>query len=325
MTTRTPSTTLRGLTCLLALLLAPGACSNKRATPSPPELAQQSQALDRFALSSIAPAALESRLVSERNFALKNDVSVSAGAQAQTQAPVARPTSHRIIRHGNQTIEVARVDAALDTIRRIVSEFGGYTTDETHRQDDRAVNTVSITCRVPAGKLDEAIARVRQLGTQEELSITAQDVSEAYADLEIEMANQKKLEARLLDLLNRQTNRLTDLLEIERETARVRGAIDQLEGRKRFWDNQLDLSTLVVALHEPRPAIASAGGGPWRTIRQAFGDAGDNFVLTIAGIISALGAAVPLLGAVVIVFVALRGWRRRRRAAKALHVSGPVL
>jgi hypothetical protein len=146
---------------------------------------------------------------------------------------------------GNQTLEVPRLTRPRhDPPNRPFGNNDG----RSQRRDDNATNTASITCRIPADKLDEAIARVRQLGKQEELSITAQDISEEYADLEIEMANQKKLETRLLDLLGRQTNRLSDLLEIERETARVRGTIDQMEGRKRFWDNQLELSTLIVAV-----------------------------------------------------------------------------
>jgi hypothetical protein len=233
------------------------------------------------------------------------------------QSPLPAASNNRkIIRHGNQTIEVPRIDAALDTIRRTVTELGGYTTDESHRQQNDGMNTATITCRVPAEKLDDAIGRFQRLGKQEQLSITAEDISESYSDLEIQIGNQKRLEARLLDLLNRQTNRLTDLLEIERETARVRGEIDRMEGRKRFWDNQLALSTLIVALHDPRPAIASAGGGPWRTLRQAFGDAGDNFVLTVADIIAAIGTLIPLIVTIAVVVLALRWLLRWRRAAR---------
>jgi uncharacterized protein DUF4349 len=298
------------LACLLALLVGVSACGrSKEAVPAETQPAGESISPPPPAAAPVAAARMAAPAAVQAGGA--------GGAQAAEQRPPATATPRRIIRHANQTVEVPHLDPAMESIRRAVSEFGGYTTDESHRQDDNGTHTASITCRVPADKLDQAIARVRELGRQEQLNITAEDISEAYSDLEIQITNQKRLEARLLDLLNRQTNRLADLLEIERETARVRGEIDQMEGRKRFWDNQLALSTLIVTLHEPRPAIASAGGGPWRTLRDAFGEAGDNFVLTIAGIISAAGTLVPLAVVLIILFVVLRWMRRRWRAAKA--------
>jgi hypothetical protein len=86
-----------------------------------------------------------------------------------------------------------------------------------------------------------------------------------------------------------------------------------MEGRKRLWDNQVAYSTLVVNLHEPLPTIAGEEGGALRTLLRSFGEAGNNFVLTVAGIISASGAIVPLalvLG--VVVWLAFKVIRRRK-------------
>ena len=306
---RTALATLDRLVVVLAALVLTAACrsDDRSAVHSPAESVAVAPSFETFSPPAPRAPGAPAPMASPPS---------AAGAAASVQQPPASPT-RKVIRNGNQTIEVESVDVALDAIRRAVSEFGGYTTDESQRQDDNGRKVASITCRIPAEKLDQATARFRELGTQEALNVTAQDITEAYSDLEIQVANQKRLEARLLDLLNRQANRLSDLLEIEREAARVRGEIDRMEGRKRFWDNQLALSTLVVTAHEPEPVIASAGGGPWRTLRNAFSDAGDNFVLTIAAIISAAGALIPLGIAVVFLIIGVQRWRRRRRAAKA--------
>lgn len=309
--TRRSSQAGGALLCLLALL-APAAagCAYKAEPPTqsgPAGVAGAPPPAQTLALAGPAPPASPAARVA----------GLGQSAPAVQQRPATAPTTRRIIRHANQTIKVPRVDAALDSIRRLAGDAGGYTTDESQRQDDNGTHTASITCRVPAEKLDEVVSRAGQLGEQESLSITAEDITAAYVDLEIQVANKKRLEARLLELLNRQTNRLTDLLEIERETARVRGEIDQMEGRKRYWDSQVALSTLIVTLHEPRPAIASASGGAWRTLRGAFADAGDNFILTVADIISSLGTLVPLALVLLLAILALRWARRVWRARKA--------
>jgi hypothetical protein len=129
-------------------------------------------------------------------------------------------------------------------------------------------------------------------------------------------STQKQLERQLAALLQRSTNRLSDLLEIEKELARVRREIDTLEGRKRSWDSQITMSSLAITLQEPPPVVVGTGGGLVRTFAESFGDAGENFVLATAGIIAGMGIALPpalLVGAVG--WMIVRFWRRRRAAS----------
>jgi hypothetical protein len=158
--------------------------------------------------------------------------------------------------------------------------------------------------------------RLKGLGKVEDVSVSADDITDQYYDLQIRMENQKRLEKRLLELLNRQTNKLSDLLEVERELARVRTQIDSMEGRKRLWDNQVAYSTLYVNVYEPMPAIAGDDGGAFRTLMRSFGEAANNFVLMIAGIIAASGAIIPLIAVFVfVIWLMLKIWRRRKRKA----------
>jgi hypothetical protein len=232
-----------------------------------------------------------------------------------TSAHVPVPTERKVIRNGTMHVEVERIDPALEALRAHVAAVGGYVAGESSsaRSGGRA-RVASMTLRVPAARLDETVAKVRTLGQELSLTITAEDITEQYFDLEIRLRTQRDLETRLRQLLDRPSNRLTDLLEIEREVARVRGEIDQMEGRKRYWDNQVGFSTLTVNLVEPAPMVAGEQGGVWQTLERALGDAADNFVLTIAGIIAATGALVPLAVALLVAFFVLRAiWRRWRR------------
>jgi hypothetical protein len=213
----------------------------------------------------------------------------------------------------------------LARLRDLVRAASGYTTNETRQQEEHAARTASLTCRIPADGLDTILERLKALGTVEQVSIGAEDITEQYFNEEIHLRNQKALETRLLALLDRPTNRLTDLLEIEREVARVRQTIDELEGRKRFWDNQVALSTLTVTLHEPRPVIAQQEGGILATLRGSFRQAAENLVQTTGGIIAASGALIPLgLVCLGLGWGLRRLWRRRQaaRQARAAGVGG---
>jgi hypothetical protein len=245
---------------------------------------------------------------------------------ATRPATVAVPQDRKLMRQGEATLEVASVDATLARLHALTREAGGYTTRETRSRDIQRVNQGQVDCRVPAGKLDSLTAALKSLGTLESLSLSATDVTEEYFDLEMRLRNGRALETRLLALIDRPNNKLSDLLEVERELARVRGEIDQMEGRRRFWDNRVAFSALSVAVHEPVPTVAGGQGGALSVLRKAFADSANNFVSAVAAIIALTGGLVPDVIAVSLVaWVLLRvwRWRRARRTAKQMS-AGPA-
>lgn len=261
------------------------------------------------------PAAVEMGPAEEkqaRSAAPEAPVPAAPPSRLQQVGPPPSPSARRFIRNGSLSLEVRSVDVALVAVKSLLESEGGYVGNESQSENEYRARSASVTCRVPAERLPPVVEKLKGLGKLESLNITAEEITEQYFNLEIRIANQKQLEARLLELLRRPTNQLKDLLEIEREYARVRGEIDGLEGRKRFWDNQVALSTLVVSLHEPRPPITGTGGGVLRTLLNSFQEAAENFISTIAGIIALAGAVLPIA---VLLWLAFFAWKRRRRRA----------
>jgi hypothetical protein len=159
---------------------------------------------------------------------------------------------------------------------------------------------------------------VTALGLRRTLTLNTEDITTAYFDVGVRIKTQSELERQLVALLARPTNKLSDLLEIERELARVREEIDRLEGRTRLWDNQVALSSLVITLEEPAPVVAGTGGGLRRTLGQSFGAAAENFVLALAAIIVATGSVLPAIVLVGAGWLAVRRWRPRAPASPAV-------
>ena len=239
----------------------------------------------------------------------------SRAPSAPSQAPVppAQPVTEerKVIRNGSVGLEVSSVDEAVTEIKKLVDGAGGYITDESVSEDEYGTKSGSILCRVPAEELDPTLAALNEIGDVEYVSISANDITDQYFDLEVRLDNQKQLEARLVELLKRPTNELDDLLAAERELARVRTDIDSMEGRKRLWDNQIAYSTVSVNLHEPAPVVP--GGGVLRALWSSFGRAGENFVLTVAELIAFTGTLVPIaLAAFVVFWGGRKVWRRRK-------------
>jgi hypothetical protein len=225
------------------------------------------------------------------------------------------PGDRKLIRKGDMTLRVKDIGAALRSLRQIVASVGGQTANQFEQLNRFGGRTASVTCRIPADRLEEAVEAARALGEARALTLTTDDVTAEYFDVNVRIRTQKALEQQLVGLLGRASNRLSDLLEIERELARVREEIDRLEGRVRLWDHQTAMASLAITVEEPAPLVASTGG-PLATLGASFVEAAENFVLSTAGLIAAAGSILPValtLGS--IGWVALR--IRRRRGATA--------
>jgi Domain of unknown function (DUF4349) len=114
------------------------------------------------------------------------------------------------------------------------------------------------------------------------------------------------LEQRLIGLLANRTGRLKDVLDVERELARVREEIDRYEGRIRYLKAHTAMSTLSVTVHEPVPVVGDAGKS---VMGEALRQSWRNAVALASLAVQSLGVIVPLGLFVALGWVLTRRWR----------------
>ncbi len=96
---------------------------------------------------------------------------------------------------------------------------------------------------------------MRKLGQVTKIAEATDDVTEEYIDVEARLANSKRLEERIVELLEERSGKLADILEIERELARVRETIERIEGQLRYLSNQTSLATITIELREQKDYV----------------------------------------------------------------------
>lgn len=211
-------------------------------------------------------------------------VSLAEGEKAEeTSAAFDR----KIIRNADLTIEVA---APTDTQHRIVSiaeSYGGFvvTSEAKQRESTEPANRtldIKLVVRIPEDRFGSALDQIRALTSSPiEEKVTGQDVTEEFIDLEARIRTQKALEAQFLQIM-RQTGKIVDALEVQRQIAEVRSDIERLEGRKRFLENRSSLSTITVNIVAPKPMVVVPTSGFRQSVREAVSesvDAGSGIVL----------------------------------------------
>ncbi len=155
----------------------------------------------------------------------------------------------QIISTGSISVEVEGVQEAINRVKVVAENFGGFVERlSSFGNDDR--QSASMTVRVPQAQFEAALDQIRLLGVVQSENIGSDDVSEQFIDLEARLKSALREEDSLLSLLSRSLN-ISDIISIERELARVRSTIEQLQGQLNFLERRVDLSTIFIELFPP--------------------------------------------------------------------------
>lgn len=300
----------------LALLAGCGLLAEKEASMPPPPDAERGVA--DHAPTAEAPAM--EQMAEGGSVSATGDTSTALSVLAAAEAAEDR----KVIKTGEVSVEVDDLEGAQQTILSAVEALpGGYVSSltvndyDTYRQSE-------IIARVPSARFREIYETVKGLGKVTRDHIGGQDVTDQWADLERRIANQQVLEQRLRELAQR-TGSVSDLLEVERELARVRGEIESYQGQLKMIKDQVAFSTLTITLTEYGPAAVQDTGG-WRIVyhlkgafRWLVGAVRSLVVALIYIVIAGAVVWVPLL----IIILLIRGAVLRRRMARAARQSPP--
>jgi hypothetical protein len=134
--------------------------------------------------------------------------------------------------------QVDHVPSGIDQIVDALTAQGGFLAS-------RSDNTV--TMRVPVARFREALGRIESLSTVLGRQVQAEDVTESFHNLEVQLSNLRSVQTRLQQFLAR-ANNVAEALAVEHELERVGGQIDEIEGRMRFLANRAAFSTITVTL-----------------------------------------------------------------------------
>jgi hypothetical protein len=224
--------------------------------------------------------------------------------------------ARKLIRTGHMTLVVESFVQASDEVKRIAERNGGYLAEAQAQRGGQDRRHGSLTIRVDASRFAEVVGAIRGLGDVRSENVGTQDVTKAYADLETRLRVKRDTAERLRDILRTRTAKLAEVLEAERELARVTEEIEHMEGERRFYDQQVALSTLTVTLQE-RAAIVEAG--VFTPLSDAMRDSLRVLATSLAALLYLVVFLVPWLPPVWIAWWFARRLRARRAAAITLR------
>jgi hypothetical protein len=192
----------------------------------------------------------------------------------------------KIIKTASLTLEVKDIQGAVEALKSIAAQKGGYLSSTNVQKGNNDRLTGSVTIRIPQAEFENALTGVKAIGTVKSISTQGQDVTEEYVDIQAQITSYQNQLAQY-NAIMKQSTKIEDIIKVQEQIDRVQTQLNRLEGRLKYLNSRIDLSTITVNLQEPEPVG---------------GDSGHNFVSTInEGIAGFFG----MIDAIIIIFLAL--------------------
>jgi hypothetical protein len=229
-----------------------------------------------------------------------------------------------VIKNADLVMVVDNPAQSLQAITRMAEDMGGFVVSANmyHRTLNSGVEVpeVSVTIRVPAVRLDEAIQLIEGEGSRPAVSknINSQDVTSNYIDLKSRLRNLEAAEDQLQAIMN-DARRTEEVLQVYNELTRVREQIEVIKGQIQYYDQASALSSISIKLmaDEAVQPLTIAGWEPAGVARSAIQALLDAMqVAANAGIWTVL-FLLPLLAVLitplVVLILTVRALLRRRK------------
>jgi hypothetical protein len=290
---------------MLAALAAASCSSSDRA----PRAAVEARATPGRAAKSSAPAAPRSEGEATRGGA-------DQGGQAIAADGAVQKVERKIVRSGEFNVTVRELDAPLAQLNARLRALGGFVADTSVARTPGVAPTAHIVIKVPEAGFDQAVEFLRALGEVTHERVWTEDVTDQFYDLDARIANQRRTEARLNSILDRQAGKLHEVLEVEREITRVRENLERLQGQMKLLASRIELSTITLNLGTREEHRAKKESSFGEKIADAFAGSWHALVRFITGILFVIVVIVPWLtipAALLVLLLVMRALFTRKR------------
>lgn len=241
----------------------------------------------------------------------------TAGDLSANLTDSAVETTRKIIRRVEMDVQTKNYDALLTAIGDKLASCGGYVESSRESGDDS--RRAHLVVRVPAEKLDEFTAAVETEGTVTSSSMTTEDVTLEYVDIESRIKALKAEQTSLLAMLAK-AETLNDLLTIQGRVTDVTAELESYESRLRTYDSLVSYSTVTLSVYEVERVEQVEELSTWEQIGQNLKnnceDIGNGLTALFIFFVSALPylalLAVPVVVTLVIVRICTRKNRQNR-------------
>jgi hypothetical protein len=177
--------------------------------------------------------------------------------QRADSAKIIKVQDQMVIYQADLQLRVKKFDQTVRILEEKAIKYGGYISESNVSKEGSEQVSGSIKIRIPQKHFQTFLNDAQSQAAEVlQRSITGQDVTEEYVDLESRLKSKRVVEERLTTFMKGAV-KTEDLLKISADLAVVQEEIETIEGRMKFLENQTSLSTINITLYEKTVVVPS--------------------------------------------------------------------
>lgn len=179
----------------------------------------------------------------------------------------------QLIKRSQLTLVVQSIHQTTESITQIIQkQQGDILKFEAQKSPDNSQRqTAYLEFRVPQQRLEITLNLLAKLGTVENQTITAEDVSDQLVDFQARLRNLRKSEEMILKIMER-SGSVGDVLKTANELSTIRESIERIDAQLRNLQNQVAYSTINLTLESAVSAASTPNNWGLR-IQETWGTA----------------------------------------------------
>jgi hypothetical protein len=176
---------------------------------------------------------------------------------ASNAPPSVDKIEQKIIKSGDLRFETSNMEETNTAIQQLVKKYKAVVQSDSEDKNDYTLSRY-LTLRIPNQYFDSFIKDLASgIEYFDRKNISIEDVTEEYIDVASRVKTKKALEERYIELLKKAT-KVSEMLEIERELATIREEIEAKEGRLKYIQNKVSMSTISIEFYKSTEHKAGA-------------------------------------------------------------------
>lgn len=238
-------------------------------------------------------------------------------------------TERMVIQNVDMSIVVADPETRMDEIADMAVQMGGFVVSSnlyrsTYGPNEIEVPEGSMTVRVPAQKLDEALASIKEDVVEVMYeNRSGEDITDQYVNLQSRLKAKQDAEKKLLEIMDT-AEKAEDVLAIYLQVQNIQTEIEVLQGQIKYYEESVALSAISIRLVAEEKVKPIEIGG-WK-LQGTANDAVQDLILFTQGftrflirfVLTILPALILIAIPTFLVFLGGRALFRRFRKPKAV-------
>lgn len=191
------------------------------------------------------------------------------------EADIMDAASRKLIRNAELRIQTKEFDEFIASVEEKITGYKGYVenseiggNDYYYRNNNRYAE---LTVRIPAEKLDEFLNTVSSLATVTSKSVSVNDITSDYIDVESRIKALETEREALLSILKK-ANSVSETLEIQNRLSEVNADLESNKSKLKTFDSLVSYSKVTLSISEVERITETEKEGFFTEIKRRLSD-----------------------------------------------------